>query len=92
MSESQTPDKGARPGKGAAGDQWAVQTAQTTDVNPPDAEIPANSPTERNRKQVKALEDQEKGHDMRTTDGYRMDESGRLDNYPVTPPMYTEED
>lgn len=77
----------AKPGRGAPGSQWGVQTAQNTDVNPPDAKIPADADVERNRQQVRAEAEQEKGTGMRTTDGYVIDEAGRLDNFPVEPPI-----
>lgn len=43
----------AEPGKGAPGkNHSAVQTAQITAVNPPDAKIPSNAPTEDSKQQV----------------------------------------
>lgn len=80
----------AQPGKGAAGDQWAVQMAQNPIVNAPDAEIPSNVDVEMNKHQLEAAIEQEEGTDLKTTDGYVIDESGRLDNFAVEPPMYTE--
>lgn len=80
----------AEPGRGAPGSQWAVQTAQPTDVNPADTEIPTDENVEKNVKEVKAEAEQEKGSGMKTTDGYVVDESGRLDNYAVEPPMEVE--
>lgn len=81
----------AQPGKGAAGNQWAVQMAQTIAVNAPDAEIPSNVDEELNRHQIEAEIEQEAGTDLKTTDGYVIDESGRIDNFAVEPPMYIEE-
>lgn len=81
----------AEPGKGAPGNHTAVQTAQTTAVNPPDAEIPSNVDVEKNVKEVKAEKQQEKETGAKTTDGYTIDESGRLDNLPVEPEMYVED-
>jgi hypothetical protein len=81
----------AEPGRGAPGNQIGVQTAQTTAVNPPDAIIPSNADTEKNIAQIEALEEQEEGTGMSTTDGYTIDESGRLDNYAVEPEMYVED-
>lgn len=79
----------AEPGRGAPGnDHYGVQTAQTTDVNNPEAMIPSNVDVEENIEQVHALEDQEAGTGLPTTDGYVVDESGRLDNFAVEPPMY----
>lgn len=83
--------KDAEPGKGAPGNQIGVQTAQTTAVNPPNAVIPSGADRELNLKQIHALENQEAGTGISTTDGYTVDESGRLDNYPVEPEMYVEE-
>lgn len=83
----------AEPGRGAPGDNHVgVQTAQTTAVNAPDAEIPANSPTELSEHQLEAFEEQEEeeGEGFTTTDGYVIDESGRLDNFAIEPPMYVE--
>lgn len=83
----------AEPGRGAPGDNHsAVQTAQTTAVNPPDAVIPSNTDTELNEKQLEAFEKQEEeeGEGFTTTDGFVEDESGRLDNYAIEPPMYYE--
>jgi len=83
----------AEPGRGAPGDNHsAVQMAQTTAVNPPDAIIPANTPTEQSKHQLEAFEQQEEeeGEGFTTTDGYIIDESGRLDNFAIEPPMYVE--
>ncbi|MEA5597830.1 hypothetical protein [Rivularia sp. UHCC 0363] len=81
----------AEPGKGAPGNNHsAVQMAQTTAVNPPDAIIPSNAPTEESKREVEALEKQEEGT-LHTTDGYIIDESGKLDNFAVEPKMYVEE-
>ncbi len=52
----------AEPGKGAPGNNHsAVQMAQTTDVNPPDAIIPSAAPTEESKQEVKAVQKQEEG-------------------------------
>jgi len=82
--------KAAEPGRGAPGSQWAVQTAQSTDVNPADAKIPTDADVEENIQQVEAVEQQEAGTGMSTTDGYVIDEAGRLDNYAVEPPIRVE--
>lgn len=80
----------AEPGRGAPGNQHSgVQTAQTTAVNPPDAKIPSNAPTEESIHQVEAEAAQEEGT-MPTTDGYVIDEAGLLNNFAVEPPMYVE--
>lgn len=87
----QTEPTEAEPGIGSPGNQIGVQTAQTTDVNPPDAVIPANTHPERSIKEVEALKEQEAASGMTTTDGYIVDESGRLDNFAIEPEMYVEE-
>jgi hypothetical protein len=81
----------AQPGKGAAGDHW-VQTAQRTDVNDPEARIPSNVDVEKNKHQLDAAVHQEDDTDLKTTDGYVLDESGRIDNFAIEPPMYIEQD
>ncbi len=91
MSQESNPT-GAQPGKGAAGDQWAVQTAQSTDVNPSDERIPSGVDVEKNKKQLEAAAAQEGDTDLKTTDGYVITESGQIDNFAVEPPMYYEKD
>lgn len=81
----------AEPGKGAPGNQVGVQTAQTTAVNPPDMEIPSNADPQLNKQQIEKMEMQEEGTGISTTDGYTIDESGRMDNYAVEPEMYVED-
>lgn len=83
----------AEPGRGAPGEEHiGVQTAQTTAVNPPDEKIPGNTDTELSEHQLEAFEEQEEdeGEGFTTTDGYVVDESGRLDNFAIEPPMYVE--
>ena len=87
----QTNPSQAEPGRGTPGKQLGVQTAQTTAVNPLDERIPSGADIEENVREIEALEEQEKGTGMRTTDGYVIDESGRLDNYAVEPEPYVEE-
>ncbi len=82
--------KEAEPGRGAPGSQWGVQTAQPTNVNPADTKIPTDERVEDNIQDVKAQAAQEEGSGMRTTDGYVIDEAGRLDNFAIEPPMYVE--
>ena len=81
----------AEPGKGAPGNQIGVQMAQTTDVNPPDMVIPSGADEELNKEQIENMEEQESGTGVSTTEGYTIDESGRMDNYAVEPEMYVEE-
>ena len=81
----------AEPGKGAPGNSHSgVQTAQTTAVNPPDAIIPSDAPTEKSKQDIQALKEQEEGT-MKTTEGFVIDEAGKLDNFAVEPKMYVEE-
>lgn len=87
----QTNPSQAEPGRGTPGNQLGVQMAQTTAVNPPDAKIPSGADVEENIREVKAVDRQEEGTGMTTTDGYVIDESGRLDNYAVEPEMYVEQ-
>ncbi len=87
----QTNPSEAEPGRGTPGNQWGVQTAQTTAVNAPDAIIPSGADPEENIREVEAVDEQEQGTQISTTSGYVIDESGRLDNYPVEPEMYVEE-
>lgn len=81
----------AEPGKGAPGNQVGVQMAQTTAVNPSDMEIPSGADKELNEKQIHNMEAQEAGTGVSTTEGYTIDESGRMDNYATEPEMYVEE-
>lgn len=83
----------AEPGRGAPGNNhYGVQTAQSTAVNAPDTIIPSNTHTELDEKQLDAFEEQEEeeGEGFTTTDGYIIDESGRMDNFAIEPPMYIE--
>lgn len=93
-AENQLPEdpKQAEPGRGAPGnDHYGVQTAQTLAVNAPEAIIPSDANPEESIEQVKAQAAQEEGTGLRTTDGFFVDESGRLDNVAVEPPMYYDE-
>ncbi|MFB2921647.1 hypothetical protein [Aerosakkonema funiforme] len=83
----------AEPGRGAPGNNhYGVQLSENIlGVNAPDAEIPSNVDVDLNIKQVEAARDQEEGSDLDTTAGYVIDESGRLDNFAIEPPMYVEE-
>jgi len=91
MMSNQSDPKQAQPGKGAAGDQWAVQTAQITDVNSPEAEIPTDADVGHNLEDIRAAATDEAETDLHTTDGYVIDEAGKMDNFAVEPPMYVEE-
>jgi len=82
----------AEPGRGAPGNQWGVQTAQSTAVNDPEARIPSNVDVEQNIHQLEEFAKQEEGEEtIHTTDGYVIDESGKIDNFAVEPPMYIED-
>jgi hypothetical protein len=88
LPPDQTP---ADPGRGIPeDDHYGVQTAQATDVNAPDAVIPANTNPEQDEQQLEAFAEQEDPTGLRTTDGYVTDEAGRLNNFAVEPPMYVE--
>lgn len=91
-AQASDPRNHAEFGKGAAGDQWAVQTAQTTEVNPADEEIPSNVDVALNKKQLDAARHQEDDTDLKTTDGYVLTESGQLNNFAVEPPLYYEDE
>ena len=81
----------AEPGKGAPGDQIGVQTAQSTAVNPPDMIIPSGVDEELNEEQIQAMKEQEEGTGVSTTDGYIIDEAGKMDNFAIEPEMYVED-
>lgn len=81
----------AEVGKGAPGNQIGVQLAQTVDVNDPEAVIPSGADVEQNKEQLKAFAQQEDGTGVHTTNGYVIDESGRVDNFAVEPEMYVED-
>ncbi|HEY9877859.1 MAG TPA: hypothetical protein V6D29_05350 [Leptolyngbyaceae cyanobacterium] len=80
----------AEPGKGASGDQVGVQMAQNPMVNAPDAVIPSNVDVELNEHQIEEYEKQEEGT-LPTSHGFVIDESGKIDNFAIEPPMYVEE-
>lgn len=84
--------KEARPGKGAAGDQQAVQMAQPVGaaVNPPGTETMPGGDVEAAEATIEAAKQSEADSDMNTTGGYVVDSSGRLDNVAVEPEMYVE--
>ena len=84
----------AEPGRGAPGDNHVgVQMSQDpTVINPPDAIIPSNAPTELSEEQVEAFKEQEEeeGEGFTTTDGFVIDEAGLLNNFAIEPPVYYE--
>lgn len=86
--------KAAQPGKGAAGDQQAVQLAQPAGaaVHPPGTKAMSGGDPEAAKATVEAVEASEAGTGMSTSGGYVVDSSGRLDNVAVEPEMYVEGD
>ncbi len=95
MAENQNDDikLGAEPGKGAAGNQQAVQVAQSVGkaVQPPGTKEMAGGEPEQAKSDIKSAEESEFDSDMSTTDGYVVDDSGRLNNFAIEPEMYVEE-
>lgn len=95
-SDSSNPEqnikKGAEPGKGSAGDQWAVQTAEAVGpaVNPPDTDPMPGGDVEGNKQDIQAAKESESDTDLDTTEGYTIDASNRMDNFAVEPEMYVE--
>ena len=81
----------AEPGKGAPGNQVGVQLAQSVNVTDPEEVIPSGADVEENVEQLKAASEQEEGTGMSTTDGFTIDESGRVDNFAIEPEMYVED-
>ncbi len=75
--------------KGCTRRIW-YQTVQTT-VNAPDARIPSGANSDKSIQEVEALKKQEEGSGMTTTDGYVIDEAGKLANFAIEPEMYEEE-
>lgn len=80
----------AEPGRGAPGDHVGVQMAQNPMVNAPDAVIPSNVDSDLNEHQIEEYEKQEEGT-LPTSHGFVIDESGKIDNFAIEPPMYVEE-
>ncbi len=85
--------KEAEPGKGAAGDQWAVQTAQPVGdaVQPEGTRTMPGGNVDQARDDIAVAKAEEADSDLKTTDGYVVDDSGRLNNFAVEPEMYIEE-
>ena len=81
----------AEAGKGAPGNQVGVQLAQSVNVNDPEAIIPSGADVEQNQEQIEEFAKQEDGTGVDTTEGYVVDESGRLNNFAVEPEMYVED-
>ncbi len=83
----------AEPGKGAAGDQWAVQIAQPVGdaVQPEGTRTMPGGDVEGDKEDIAKAEESEAGSDLKTTDGFVVDDSGRLNNFAIEPEMYVEE-
>lgn len=82
----------AEPGKGAAGNQQAVQVAQPVgDAVQPEGtkSFPGGTPEE-DAADIQAAKESEADSDLKTTDGYVIDDSGRMNNFAVEPEMYVE--
>ncbi|MEL6261035.1 MAG: hypothetical protein AAFO83_08990 [Cyanobacteria bacterium J06607_13] len=84
---------GAEPGKGAAGNQQAVQVAQPVGeaVQPAGTKTMPGGNVEENEQVIEDAKASEADSDLKTTDGYVVDDSGRLNNFAVEPEMYVEE-
>ncbi|MGJ3249821.1 MAG: chlorophyll a/b-binding protein [Elainellaceae cyanobacterium] len=93
QNEQENVVREARPGKGAAGDQWGVQMAQPVG-EAVDPEVPAVSKEgfKQGKADIKAAEQSEEGTDLKTTGGYTVSESGRLNNTPIQPPVYRQDE
>ena len=95
MAEKENQDikLGAEPGKGAAGDQEAVQFAQPVGraIQPPGTKEMQGGNPEQAETDIKNAEEEESASDMSTTDGFVVDDSGRLNNFAIEPEMYVEE-
>ncbi len=84
---------GAEPGKGAAGDQQAVQVAQAVGraVQPEGTRTFPGGTPEEDQSDIEAAKASEADSDLKTTDGYVIDDSGRMNNFAIEPEMYVEE-
>ncbi len=95
MATEQTDNikKGAEPGKGAAGNQQAVQLAQPVGeaIQPKGTRTMPGGNVAQNEKDIAEARESESDTDMTTTDGYVVDDSGRMNNFAVEPEMYVEE-
>ncbi|MGB7085820.1 MAG: hypothetical protein WBD47_09710 [Phormidesmis sp.] len=84
--------KEARPGKGAAGDQQAVQTAQPVGeaIQPEGTKSMPGGDVSQAKGDIARAKAEEADSDLKTTDGLVVDDSGRLNNFAVEPEMYVE--
>ncbi len=53
--------------------------------------MPSGANPDKSIQEVEALKKQEEGNGMTTTDGYVIDEAGKLDNFAIESEMYVEE-
>lgn len=85
--------KAAEPGKGAAGDQQAVQLAQPVGkaIQPEGTRTMPGGDVDKNKADIAEARKSESDTDMKTTDGYVVDDSGRMNNFAIEPEMYVEE-
>lgn len=92
-NENENIKTSAEPGKGAAGNQQAVQVAQPVGeaVQPPGTKVMPGGDVEGNEQDIARAEESEAGSDLKTTDGFVVDDSGRLNNFAIEPEMYVEE-
>jgi len=93
MATNENVQKTAEPGKGAAGDQWAVQMTQPVGdaVSPPGTKTMPGGDVEAAQDTIEAAEKSEEDTNLKTTDGYVVDDSGRLNNFAIEPEMYVED-
>ncbi|EDX84059.1 hypothetical protein S7335_1756 [Synechococcus sp. PCC 7335] len=91
-NENENIKTSAEPGKGAAGDQWAVQVSQPVGdaVQPEGTKSMPGGDVEGNKQDIANAEASEADSDLKTTDGYVVDDSGRLNNFAIEPEMYVE--
>ncbi|MGC1308932.1 MAG: hypothetical protein WA885_17025 [Phormidesmis sp.] len=83
----------AEPGKGAAGNQQAVQTAQPVGeaVQPEGTKVMPGGDVEQAEGDIARAKAEEADSDLKTTDGMVVDDSGQLNNFAIEPEMYVEE-
>ncbi len=92
-NENENIKTSAEPGKGAAGNQQAVQVAQPVGeaVQPEGTRTMPGGDVEGNKEDIARAEESESDTDLKTTDGYVVDDSGRMNNFAIEPEMYVEE-
>ena len=85
--------KAAEPGKGAAGNQQAVQLAQPVGeaIQPEGTRTMPGGDVDQAKEDIARARESESDTDMKTTDGYVVDDSGRMNNFAIEPEMYVEE-